>query len=670
MIKDVLWEIEELRRQIRRHDRLYYCLDAPEITDREYDLLMRRLLDLEKTHPDLVSVDSPTQRVGAEVSKGFEVVRHQKKMFSLDNTYDLRELLAWAQRVEKGLRSTASPGYMAELKVDGVSVNLVYRRGELVIGALRGDGQAGEDVTANIRAIRCIPLKLLGKNPPESVEIRGEAYISRNDFEALNKKRKLSGEDVFANPRNATAGTLKNLDSRVVSDRRLLFFAHSLGACRGFEFQTQKNFLDHASSWGLPVNSQARLCKNIEEVADFCQRWQDRRGELDYEIDGVVVKVDSLKEQESLGSTQKSPRWAVAFKFPAQRVMTIVKSIGVNVGRTGVLTPVAELEPVECAGVTIRNATLHNFEEILRLGVCSGDKVLLERAGDVIPKIVRVVEKSTALHRLKIDIPRQCPSCKESVTKEKEDEVAYRCLNYACPAQLERRLVHFASRAAMDIEGFGEAVVRQLLEKGLVQDFSDIYQLTKKDLLRLELFKEKKAQNLLEAIAASKAKPLSCLLFAFGIRHVGQRVSLILAEHFGQMDRLAGASKEEIGSIHEIGETIADAVEKFFTNSRVLRLIAALKKSGLRMDEPRANFSGSILSGKSFVLTGELVSMTRPEAAALIKSLGGRVLSAVSAKTDYCVAGRDPGSKLAKARQFKVPVLSEQEFKKLIGDKQ
>lgn len=660
-------DIEKLRDQIRHHDHRYYVLDDPQISDAEYDALLAKLSALEREHPEWASPDSPTQRVGAAPVDGFVTVRHKKKMFSLDNTYMFEEVRDWDQRCRKNLGGVDRVSYLAELKIDGVSINLVYEDGVLKRGVLRGDGVSGEDVTSNIKTMRAIPLKLRGAGHPGVLEVRGEVFMSRADFIAMNRERQESERPLFANPRNATAGTLKTLDPAVVAGRKLLFFAHSLGFFNGVALSSQKDFLDKVKAWGLAVNAHTRVCGSIDEVLDYCAAWQEKRDTLDYEIDGIVIKVDRLDEQARLGETQKSPRWAVAYKFAARQATTRVLDISVNVGRTGVLTPVAELEPVACAGVTIRNATLHNFDEIQRLDVRVGDRVILQRAGDVIPKVVKVVTSGRTGQEKKFHPPGKCPSCGYPVIKEDEQEVAYRCVYPLCPAQLQRRLVHFASRGAMDIEGMGESVVRQLVATGAVKDFADIYRLKQEDLLRLDLFKEKKAQNLLEGIRASRERPLSRLLFAFGIRHVGQKVAEVLAQEFMTLARLTQASREEIASLHEIGDVIAASVFEFLRHSQTHRLIDQLRSLGVRMTEPKRE-SSNTLAGKTFVFTGELESFTRGQCEARVKVLGGKVSGSVSPKTGYVVAGRDPGVKLRAAQKLGIEILDETAFKKIIGE--
>ena len=666
---DIRQNLEKLRRQIEHHDYRYYCLDDPEISDKEYDFLLRKLLDLERKHPEFLTADSPTRRVGGTPVKGFKTVRHQQKMISLDNTYTHEEIKEWEERLCKGLGRQEKIEFVTELKIDGVSINLAYGNGVLNLGALRGDGEAGEDVTSNIKTVRAIPLRLMNYSGKGRLEIRGEVFMSRRDFQAMNKERLETEESLFANPRNATAGTLKTLDPQIVAKRRLLFFAHSLGDFRQEEFSSQKDFLDTVKEWGVPVNPHTRLFQKADDVLVFCQHWQEKRNTLDYEIDGIVVKVNDLKQQQKLGTTLKSPRWAIAYKFPPQQVTTRVKNITVSIGRTGVLTPVAELKPVPCAGVTISNSTLHNFDEIQRLGVKIGDRVILERAGDVIPKIVKVVTSVRTGKEKLFRLPDSCPSCGSAVVKEKEEEVAYRCVNPLCPAQIEKKLIHFASRGAMDIEGMGERVVSQLVKNRMVRDFTDIYYLKKNDFLKLDLFKEKKAQNLIDGIEVSKKRPLSRLLFAFGVRHVGEKAAEVLAEKFISLYRLEEASCQDLSALHEIGDVIAESVYNFFRQKEMNHLIEKLKKAGVNLEQPKQKGIGQALASQLFVFTGELTGLSRSEAEQLVKSKGGGVTSSVTKKTNYVIAGSHPGSKLRKAEQLNIPVLDEAAFKKMIGER-
>lgn len=661
---DIEKQIERLRQEIRRHDYLYYALSQPEISDKEYDDLLARLKKLEEEYPQFCSPDSPTVRLVGGVLKGFATVEHREKMLSLDNTYSVDELKEWAARVDRGLPPGGGrPEFMAELKIDGLSVNLTYEKGRLVRAATRGDGQRGEDVTANVRMIRAIPLVLLHEGVPGLIEVRGEIYMERREFEALNREKERGGQQIFANPRNAAAGTIKNLDSRVVARRNLSFFAHTLGAYTGPKIVSQSEYFRELAQWGIRVNPHTRLCSSLQEVEAYRAQWQEKRDTLSYEIDGIVVKVDSFRQQEVLGYTLKSPRWAVAYKFPARQATTKVERIKLNVGRTGVITPTAELVPVECGGVIIRNATLHNFDEIRRLGVREGDRVLIERAGDVIPKVVKVVD---SLGNGEFSLPRQCPVCAGKVVKEKEEEVAYRCINPLCPAQLERGLEHFASRGAMDIEGMGEAVVHQLVALKLVADFADIYHLTPGGLERLEGFKEKKIANLLRAIGESKKRPLSRLIYAFGIRHVGEKAALVLAREFTAIDRVMAAGMEDLEKIPEVGPVIAESVVDYFSQPQTRRLVEELRTAGVGLREEPAKIAASAFTGKTVVFTGELERFTRGEAENAVRERGGNASSSVSKATDYVVVGSDPGSKYEKARKLGVTILSEDEFREMI----
>lgn len=654
-------EIEKLRQEIRRHDYRYYVLSDPKVSDKEYDQLLSRLKELEQAHPEFKNADSPTVRVSGGLLAGFKTVRHRQKMLSLDNTYSFEELLEWDERVRKGLGQ--EPEYVVELKIDGVSANLTYEKGRLVAGATRGDGETGEEITGNIRTIRAIPLLLLGEDAPPLIEIRGEVYMDRKDFQALNKQRENDGDTLFANPRNAASGSLKLLDRDIVKERRLNFFAHSLGDSKGQRPDSQWEFLARLKKWGIRTNAQARLCGDLEEVKDYCRLWQEKRDSLTYDIDGIVVKVNSIAQQERLGFTLKSPRWAVAYKFPARQATTEITAIKLQVGRTGVITPVAELKPVACAGVVIKHATLHNFDEIRRLEAKTGDRVLIERAGEVIPKIIKVVESRG---QKPFDIPRNCPVCRGRVIKEKEEDVAYRCINPSCPAQLERGLIHFASRQAMDIEGMGESAVRQLAERGLVKNYADIYRLKKYDLLKLELFKDKKADNLLAAIERSKKQPLSRLLYALGVRHVGEKAAFVLARRFKNIERLMHARKEELDRIYEVGAVMAGSINAYFSQPQTRRLVGSLKKAGLNLKEEAAPVKSGAVSGKNLVFTGELAGYSRSQAEELVRRLGGNPSSSVSKNTDFLVAGENPGSKYEKAKKLGVKIIGEGEFKEMI----
>ena len=659
-------EIEKLRRDIRHHDYRYYVLSQPELSDKEYDGLMRRLKELEEEFPGLISPDSPTQRVAAGTQEGLKTVKHRQKMLSLDNTYSPEELRDWSQRVYKGLGNQEIQ-YVAELKIDGVSANLTYRGGLLLSAATRGDGESGEDVTLNIKTIRAIPLRLESKKPPELIEIRGEVYLELKDFSAINKERKAQGEALFANPRNAASGSLKLLDPRITAKRNLNFFAHSLGELSNGQFSTQWEFLQELKKYGMRINPESRLCKSLDEVLEFCQLWQEKRKKLSYQIDGVVLKVNYLEGQISLGATLKSPRWAVAYKFPAHQANTKLKDVIISVGRTGVITPVADLEPVECGGVTISRATLHNFDEIERLGVKIGDHIVLERAGEVIPKIIKAVESLRSGKEKTFKIPRSCPVCGSTIIKEKEEEVAYRCINPSCPAQLEKGLQHFSSRLSMDIEGMGEAAVKQLIGKKLVKDFADIYSLKKGQLLILELFKDKKAENLLLAIENSKHRALGRLIYGLGIRHVGERAAYVLAEEFKSLENLLSAKKEDLEAIYEIGPAISESVVAFFKQESIKKLIKKLEAAGVNTKEGELiAVKKTSLTDKTVVFTGELASFSRAEAEDLLRSANGRASSSVSKETDFVVVGRSPGLKYARAKKLGVKVIDENEFLEMV----
>lgn len=664
MNPEIKKKIEKLIEKIRHHDYRYYVLAQPEISDKEYDDLIRELKELEEKYPEFKTEDSPTQRIGAGMIEGFNTVRHRQKMFSLDNTYSIKELMDWAGRVRKGLGSEREE-YVAELKIDGVSANLSYKDGKLVVGATRGDGETGEDVTQNIKTIRAIPLALFG-DIPEFIEIRGEIYMNIKDLNNFNKEREAQREVLFANPRNAAAGSLKLLDTRVVTKRKLNFFAHSLGEISDKDIDNQWNFLQRSKEWGMPVNNNSKLCASLDQVIDYCKLWETKRDALPYEIDGIVVKVNSFRQQKKLGFTLKSPRWAVAFKFPARQVTTEVLEIKVGVGRTGVITPVAVLKPVACGGVTIKHATLHNFDEVKRLGIRVGDRVIVERAGEVIPKIVKVVESMRSSKGKETKIPEECPVCAGEISKEKEGEVAYRCINPSCPAQIEARLIHFASRSAMDIRGMGESVVNQLVKKDMVKKFSDIYRLKKNDLLKLELFKDKKADNLLRAIEKSKHQPFSRLIYGLGIRHVGEKAAYVLAQKFVNLDKLINAKEEDLRGIYEIGQVMARSIVQFFQQDSTKLLIHKLRQAGVNLTEQVKKIKKTRLYGKNFVFTGELENFSRSEAERLVRELGGNATSTVSSNTDFVVSGENPGSKYAKAEKLGVKIISKKEFMEMM----
>ena len=656
-------EIEKLRDKLKRHDHLYYTLSQPEISDKEYDDLIAKLKLLEDKYPQYSRRDSPTVRLASGVSAGFKTVKHKAGIFSLDNTYSLEELRAWNQRVRKGLNSDAVFEYVVELKIDGVSANLTYLQGKLILGATRGDGSTGEDITANLKTIRSIPLALMGKGLPDLVEIRGEVYMDKQDFLKVNNERKDNAEVLFANPRNATSGSLKLLDSNIVAKRQLNFFAHSLGAYQGKSIHTQWEFLGLLKDWGLRLDKHSELCASIDAVINYCLKWQEKREEVGYEIDGIVVKLNSLQYQQDLGFTAKSPRWAVAYKFPARQATTEVLGIEINVGRTGVVTPIAVLRGVECSGVIISNATLHNFDEIRRLKVRIGDRVLIERAGDVIPKVVKVVGQ---LGKKEYIMPLHCPACGGKIVKIRDEDIAYYCINPDCSAQLERALLHFASRDALDIEGLGEAVINQLVKIKLVKSLADIYKLKIDDLLALKLFKEKKAGNLLAAIRKSKSQSLARLIFALGIRHVGQKAAYTLAEEFGDLQKLIRAKLEDLDKLSEIGAVISASIVDYFSLTQTRKLIQELKDQKVNLLQNTFKIKGNQLTGKRIVFTGELKSFSRSEAQEQVRLSGGKFSSSVSEKTDLLVAGARNGEKFEKAKKFGVKIVNEEEFSAMI----
>ncbi len=659
-------KIEQLREKIRHADYRYYTLSEPEISDNEYDSLLKDLRNLEEKHPELVTLDSPTQRVSGSVSEGFATVKHKKRMLSLDNTYSIEELNGWEKKIRRVLKRKVEFDYVVELKMDGVSASLTYEKGVFVIGATRGDGERGEGITANLKTIRSIPLKLIGKGNSASVEIRGEIYIGKKDFEKLNKERLSSGVAPFANPRNAASGSLKLLDPSIVAKRNLKCFIHSFGVAKDYNFSSQEEFLNKARQWGFRFNPHNKYCKSLKEAIDYCLYWEKERETLDYEVDGVVIKVNSFDLQKELGTTRKSPRWAVAYKFPAQQATTRVEKIEFGVGRTGIITPVAILEPVECGGVTISRTTLHNFDELKRLDVRASDTVLIERAGEVIPKVIKVVTSKRIGREKKVKIPNNCPVCGGNVAKEKEEEVYWYCLNLDCPAQLKRAILHFASRRAMDIEGMGEAVVEGLVDRKVVKHLVDIYGLRKSDFLNLPLFKDKRADNLLVAIDKSKKRSLSNFLFGLGVRHVGEKAALLLAECFGSIECLLELSEKRLREIPEVGPIMVSSIMKFFSSKNTKKMIEEFKSAGVNLTQTRRVVKKSRISGKTFVFTGELSSLSRSQARGLIEKLGAQWTSTVSKNTDFLVVGENPGSKYTKAKKLGVTIIQEKELLRFI----
>jgi len=658
-----------LRNEIRRHDHLYYVQAKAEIPDQEYDRIYRELVDLEGQFPELVTPDSPTQRVGGAPSEQFPTFVHRVPMLSLDNTYSEEELREFEGRIFRQI-GERTIDYVAELKIDGLSMALHYEQGRLVRGVTRGDGVRGDEVTPNVRAIRTVPLRLHGADVPDELEVRGEVYFPRSRFDAMNREREAAGEETFANPRNAAAGSMKTLDTQVVKKRGLDIFLYSVAHVKGARLTGQWQTLEQLRHWGLRTNDTSRACHGLDEVLAFIADWRDKRDSLEYDIDGVVVKVDSFALQQELGFTSKFPRWAIAFKYPARQASTVVLDIEVNVGRTGKLTPVAVLEPTPLAGTTVARASLFNEEEVARKDVRKGDTVLIEKGGDVIPKVVSVVESKRPPGTEPWQPPTECPVCGTAVVKA-EGEVDRRCPNSSCPAQVEQSIGHFASRTAMDIEGLGEVIVHELLARGLVKDVADLYRLRFEDLKPVFAPKAKKEESLgatalLAGIEKSRQRELRRLLFALGIRHVGDRAAALLARHFGNLDRLAEATVEQIDDIYEIGPTVAQSVHDWFHTPSNQQLLVRLKEAGVWPEEEAHAERSDTFAGRQFVLTGTLETMTRDEAKAAIEARGGRVTSSVSKKTTYVVAGHDPGSKLDKAKELGVSHVDEQGFRDLL----
>ena len=662
-------QIEKLREEIRRHDEFYYVNNSPEISDREYDALLEQLQKLEQAHPELITPDSPTQRVGGRPAEGFPEVVHSRQMLSLDNSYNIDELRAFDERCRR-LAEGRPLDYVAELKIDGLSLSLQYGGGVLVRGVTRGDGRIGEDVTQNARTIRSVPLRLKSgaKAIDSNVEVRGEVFIPRDVFEKTNADREEQGEPRFANPRNAAAGAIRQLDSRLVARRKLDMFVYDLFVGGGRKpFPTHWAALEWLQAAGFRVNPHRKVCETIDELIEFANAKEALRDDLGYEIDGLVVKVNSTALQDEFGATQKAPRWAIAYKYPARQASTKVLDIKVQVGRTGALTPVAHLEPVVLAGTTVSRATLHNEDEIKRLGLKIGDWVMIEKSGEVIPKVLSVITSKRTGAERNFKPPKNCPVCGGLISRI-EGEVVPHCEAADCRAQLMGRLIHFASRRAMRIEGLGEVLAEQLISENLVKDVGDLYSLTLDQVAGLERMAKKSATNLLEQIEASKNRELTNLVYALGLRHVGDRTAGILAHEAGSLERLAQMSVEDLDAIPEIGLTVAESVRDWFDDEGNRVLCDRLRAAGVKTESKRTS-SGTLderFAGKQFVLTGTLPTFTRDEARALIEARGGRVNSSVSKKTDYVVAGEEAGSKLDKAQALGVAVIDEQAFKEML----
>jgi DNA ligase (NAD+) len=668
MVGDFKKRTDWLRREIRRHDYLYYIQNQPEISDQEYDKLFAELKALEAEHPQIVTPDSPTQRVAGQPLGEFATVRHAVPMLSVDNTYSAEELRAFDERVRKQLGS-ADYDYVVEHKIDGLAVSLRYVDGVLVTGATRGDGEVGDDVTANIRTIRAVPLCLMdGQNVPTVLEVRGEVYMPTKSFIALNKARAEAGETAFANPRNAAAGSLKLLDSRVTATRNLSFFAYGVGEVSQVLAEDHYQTLQRFKKLGLPVNPHTRRAKDIGEVIEICQSWSDRRSALAYQIDGMVIKINRYDQREALGATGRSPRWCIAYKYPAERARTVVESIAVQVGKTGALTPVANLKAVQLAGTTVRRASLHNFDEMQRLDVRPGDTVMIEKAGEIIPQVVEVKKEFRPAGTEPFAVPKKCPNCGTAVVKD-EAGVYVRCPNPDCFGMLKERLRYFAGRDQMDIERLGVALIEQLIEAGLVRSFADIYRLKKEDLMALERMGEKSAQNVLDGIEASKTRPLWRFIAALGIRHVGGQSAEVLAEHFGSLDAIMNACQEELQAVDQVGPVMAESVYRYFQNPRHRVVIDDLLAAGVRPQPPAPKKRTGGLQGKTVVVTGTLKGFSRQEAEQAIREAGGKTSGSVSKKTDFVLAGEDPGSKLRKAQELGVEIIDEERFQKLLAGK-
>lgn len=670
--------IEKLREEINFHNYRYYVLDNPVISDAEYDRLMRELESLEKQFRHLITPTSPTQRVGAPPLEKFEEVRHTVPMLSLANAFEEEEVKEFDARVKRFLGITRDIEYCAELKMDGVSVELIYEDGHFTTGSTRGDGFVGENVTQNLKTIKSIPMTLMlkkGETPPRRLEVRGEVYLPIKPFQELNLKRERSGDAVFANPRNAAAGSLRQLDSSITAQRPLDIYCWGVGQLTGQTFSTQWDLLEGLKNWGFKINPHRRRCKNIEEVLKYHREMDELREKLPYEIDGVVIKVNSLSLQQALGTIARSPRWALAFKFKPKQVTTKILKIEVNVGRTGALTPTAVLEPVHVGGVTVSSATLHNQDEIDRKDIRIGDTVIVQRAGDVIPEVVKVIIEKRSGGEEKFQLPDRCPVCDSEVDRPKGEAVA-RCTGIACPAKLKETIIHFASRDAMNIEGLGEKIVEQLVDKGLIRDYADLFALTLDDILKLERMGPKLANNILTAIQNSKKTTLERLIYALGILHVGEHIAKLLAKakkinsslKFPRLDDLSRASVEELTDVNGIGEKIASSIVKFFHQPQNQKVIRKLKELGVEHPVQAAHpqVKDRKLEGRTFVFTGTLKALSREEAESKVEALGGRASSSVSKKTDFMVAGEEPGSKYEKARELGVKILSEEEFLEML----
>jgi DNA ligase (NAD+) len=657
-------EIDELREAIRKNNYYYYVLDKPIISDYEYDRLMNRLIALEKEYPDKVTPDSPTQRVGAKPLEEFNTARHLVPMLSLSNAFSDQELLDFDQRIKK-IISKQSLDYVVELKIDGLAIALVYEDNILKRGATRGDGLVGEDITQNVRTINSIPLRLRNNIKIGIIEVYGEVYMKKESFKKLNEERLKKGENVFANPRNAAAGSVRQLDSTITAKRQLDTFIYRATFPEGHHFSTHLEVLEFLKNAGFKINPNIKPCHDIYEAIDFCQSWKNKKNKLNYEIDGMVIKVNQLALREKMGSTSKSPRWAMAYKFPAEQMTTVIQDIIVGVGRTGALTPVAILNPITISGSKVQRATLHNEDEIRRKDIRVGDTVLIQKAGEVIPEIVKVIKEKRTGKEKKFQMPDKCPVCGSRIVKI-DDEVVSRCNNISCPAQIKERIKHFVSRQAMDIDGLGSALIEQLVDKKIIKDFADLYYLKKEDLIKLDRMADKSSDNIIKAIKKSKERPLSNLIYALGIRYVGNYASKLLAQSIDKLLDLSKMTWEELVNMKELGPKIAESIVLFFQKKENIEIIKKLEDAGVTFTSQEKSSEKQTLKEAQFVLTGSLENFTREEARDKIEQLGGRVTGNVTKKTDYVVVGKEPGQKYQKAKKMNVKIIEEQDFIKML----
>jgi DNA ligase (NAD+) len=662
---ELVERIQQLRAEIRRHDYFYYVLNQPQISDLQYDKLFAELKALEETHPELKTADSPTQRVSGQPLEGFATVRHAVPMLSMDNTYNADELRAFDERIYKSL-GDKDYDYVVELKIDGLAISLRYEDGRLATAATRGDGEVGDDVTTNVRTIKAIPLVLFNNGDvPAVLEARGEVFMPTKSFIQLNKQREEAGEPLFANPRNAAAGSLKLLDARITAQRNLSFFAYAIGEVSQPLADNHYQILQKFKKLGLPVNPHIKRAKDIDEALEICLSWSEKRLGLDYKIDGMVIKINRFDQRDILGATGRAPRWCISYKFPAERAQTVIESIDVQVGKSGILTPVANLTPVFLAGTTVKRATLHNFDQVNRLDVRIGDTVIIEKAGEIIPQVVEVKKERRPKHAIAFKPPMKCPNCGGEVKKDAEG-VFLRCVNQNCIGQLKERLRYFAGRGQMDIEHLGPALIEQLVDARLVESFADIYLLEKSQLLELERMADKSANNVIEAIEKSKTRPLWRFIAALGIRHIGGQSAQILAEHFGSLEALMNADREALETIDQIGPTMAESIYEYFRNPRNRVVIDKLLAAGVKPEKPKKVRRTGQLAGKTVVVTGALENFSRQQAEQAIRQVGGKTSSSISKKTDFVLAGKDPGSKLDKAQQLGIKVIDEKQFLEML----